>query len=160
MYCTAGPTKFSKCVAMDWAPLRRSVKSKGLLRKIMVATKPITRTATAPRAISKLGKNDRRRSGITGDNRRFARQGSTAHFRRERINNLLPGAPSEGRSQAPRPAASAAAHSAGAGWQADQTALSEPDVRFDAHSGLKSDIAPCPLCANSGHHGLPASTQP
>src|SRR5258705_5219030 len=67
MYCTAGPTKFSKCVAMDWAPLRRSVKSKGLLRKIMVATKPITRTATAPRAISKLGKNDRRRSGITAD---------------------------------------------------------------------------------------------
>src|SRR6476620_617625 len=25
-----------------------------------------------------------------------------------------------------------------------RTALSEPDVRFDAHSGLKSDIAQCP----------------
>jgi hypothetical protein len=28
-----------------------------------------------------------------------------------------------------------------------QTTLSEPDVRFDAHSGLKSDIAPCPKSA-------------
>jgi len=30
----------------------------------------------------------------------------------------------------------------------NQTTLSEPDVRFDAHCGLKSDIAPCPLSAN------------
>ena len=31
-----------------------------------------------------------------------------------------------------------------------QTKLSEPDVRFDAHSGLKSDIAACPKSANIG----------
>jgi hypothetical protein len=24
------------------------------------------------------------------------------------------------------------------------------DVRFEAHNGLKSDIAPCPFCANNG----------
>ena len=29
-----------------------------------------------------------------------------------------------------------------------QTTLSEPDVRFDAHCGLKSDIAPCPFRAS------------
>jgi hypothetical protein len=29
-----------------------------------------------------------------------------------------------------------------------QTMLSEPDVRFDAHCGLKSDIAPCPLSSH------------
>src|SRR5258706_7175341 len=26
-----------------------------------------------------------------------------------------------------------------------------PDVRFEAHCGLKSDIAPCPFCAISDH---------
>src|SRR5258706_1924354 len=27
-----------------------------------------------------------------------------------------------------------------------------PDVRFASHNGLKSDIAPCPFCANSGRY--------
>jgi hypothetical protein len=31
-----------------------------------------------------------------------------------------------------------------------RTALSEPDVRFEAHYGLNSDIAPCPKSANTG----------
>jgi len=30
-----------------------------------------------------------------------------------------------------------------------RTALSEPDVRFEAHYGLNSDIAPCPKSADT-----------
>ena len=29
--------------------------------------------------------------------------------------------------------------------------ISASDVRFSANNGLKSDIAPCPLCAKSGN---------
>jgi hypothetical protein len=33
-----------------------------------------------------------------------------------------------------------------------ETALSEPDVRFEAHNGLKSDIAPLPEADQEGRH--------
>ncbi len=34
-------------------------------------------------------------------------------------------------------------------WRPDQTALSEPDVRFEAHCRLNSDIASCPKSAKT-----------
>jgi hypothetical protein len=42
---------------------------------------------------------------------------------------------------------------------ADQTAFSEPDVRFEAHCGLNSNIAAGPKSANSRHRACAGMTK-